>query len=106
MTQAQWIILAFKVVTIAGFCSLTGWVVLYTRYAKWWRNEIGRTLVIKTLLVALLLIPTALSLFVHFSRAAAYAARWADVALIGLITPVMIWRSTVWYKIHKRGEDL
>lgn len=104
MTQAALVILALKAGCLAAFLSLTGWVALYTRYAKWWRSEIGRTLVIKTLLVALLLVPTALSLFFKFSRTTSYAAAWADAALIWLITPVMIWRSAVWHKIHKKGE--
>lgn len=98
MTQEQAIILAFKIAVITGFLSLVGWVVVYTRLAKWWKNAIGRTLVVKTLLIAALLVPTALSLFLRFNRLTSYVAGWVDVSLIGLITPVMIWRSVVWIK--------
>ena len=103
MTQAQWLVLAFKTVTIAGFCSLVTWIVVYTRVARWWRNPIGQTLVAKSVLIAALLVPTILSLFFHLNRATSYAAGWADVVLIGLITPVMIWRAVVWVRIHRQG---
>jgi hypothetical protein len=105
VTQAQWITLALKVACICGFVSLTGWVALYTAYTPWWRNQIGRTLAAKTLLIAALLVPTTLSLFLHFNRLTSLVAGWIDVALIGLITPVMIWRILVWRKIHQEGEN-
>lgn len=103
MTQEQWLIFGFKVVTIAAVLSLTAWIVIYTRIAAWWRNPIGQTLVAKTALIALLLVPTILSLFFHLNRLTSYVAGWVDVALIGLITPVMIWRSAVWIQIHRNG---
>jgi len=104
MDQADWIILCLKVGVIAGFVSLIAWIVVYTRLAAWWRNAIGRTLVVKTALIAGLLVPTGLSLFFTFNRLTSYIAGWVDVALIGLITPVMIWRITVWVK-ESRKED-
>lgn len=104
MTQASWLTLAFKVALISGFCSLAGWVALYSFLAAWWRNPIGRTLVAKTALIALLFVPTALSLFFHLSRLDSYIAGWADAGLIGLVTPVMLWRSAVWWKLHRAGR--
>lgn len=96
--------LGLKVGVIAGFISLVGWVAVYTRLAKWWHNAIGRTLVVKTLLIAALLVPTGLSLFLHFNRLTSYVAGWVDVALIGLITPVMIWRTVVWVKESRKDK--
>lgn len=104
MSQDQWIILLLKIGCIAGFISLTGWVVIYTRLAKWWKNPIGRTLVSKTLLVAGLLVPTTLSLFFNLNRLTSHIAAWADVILIGAITPVMTWRSIIWLKVGKGRE--
>lgn len=101
MTQDQVIILLLKIACIAGFLSLTAWIVIYTALAKWWTNVIGRTLVIKTALIALLLVPTTMSLFFHFNRLTSHIAAWTDVVLIGAITPVMIWRSVVWLKVHR-----
>ncbi len=109
MSQDQWIILMGKIACIAGFLSLVGWVAVYTRLAKWWKNPIGRTLVVKTLLIAGLLVPTTLSLFFHFNRHSSLVAAWVDVVLIGAIAPVMIWRTIVWIKVSRMrkipGED-
>jgi hypothetical protein len=104
VTQASWLVLALKIALVSGFASLAGWIVLYTILAPWWRNPVGRTLVAKTTLIALLFIPTTLSLFFNLSRLDSYIAGWTDMALIGLVTPVMIWRSLVWVKLHRAGE--
>jgi len=109
MSQSDWIVLALKIVCISGFVSLTGWLAQYHVYTKggWRRNVIGRTLVAKTALIACLLVPTTLSLFFQFNRLTSYVAGWVDVALIGLITPVMFWRAAVWRHVHKQpgGPD-
>lgn len=104
MTQDQWIVLALKVVVVSAFMSLVAWIAIYTRLAAWWRNPVGRTLVAKTALIALLLVPSALSLFFQFNRLTSHVAAWVDVGLIGLITPVMIWRSAVWIRLHRAGN--
>jgi hypothetical protein len=104
VTQAAWLILAFRVALISGFCSLAAWVVLYTVLAPWYRDPIGRTLVAKTALIALLFIPSILSLFFHISGRNSYLAGWVDAGLIGLVTPVMCWRSLVWWRLHKAGR--
>ena len=103
MTREDWLILSFKVVVIAAFLSLAAWIAIYTKLSPWWRSPIGKTLVIKTSLIALLLVPSILALFFHFSRFTSMVAGWVDVALIGLICPVMIWRSAVWVRIHREG---
>jgi hypothetical protein len=102
--QAQWLVLALKVALISGFLSLAGWVGLYSFLADWWTNPIGRTLVAKTTLIALLFIPTTLSLFWNLNRLDSYIAGWIDVGLIGLVSPVMLWRSIVWWRLHRAGE--
>lgn len=104
MTQEQAIVLALKIALISGFASLVAWIALYTVYAAWWRNPIGRTLVTKTALVAALFVPTALSLFLKLNRQDSYLVGWIDVALIGLVTPVMLWRCAVWWRLHRAGR--
>lgn len=103
MSEDQWIVLLFKIVLISGILSIVTWIAVYTRLAKWWRNAIGRTLVAKSLLLAGLLIPSALSLFFHLNRLTSHLAAWADVTLIGAITPVMIWRTAVWLRESRKG---
>jgi hypothetical protein len=90
---------ALKAACICGFVSLIGWILLYTRLAPWWRNPIGRTLVAKTLLVACLLVPSTLALY--FPTLNHVLVSWLDLVLIGLITPVMIWRSAVWIRLYQ-----
>jgi len=104
VSQAGWLVLALKVALIAGFISLAGWVILYSVLASWWTSPIGRTLVAKTTLIALLFIPTTLSLFFHLSRLDSWVAGWVEVGLIGLVTPTMWWRSAVWLKLHRAGR--
>lgn len=104
MTQEQWIVLALKVALISGFVSLIGWIALYSALAAWWSNPIGRTLVAKTALIAGLFVPSILALFFHLGKGDSYLAGWVDVALIGLVTPVMLWRSAVWWRLHRAGK--
>ena len=104
MSQASWLVLALKIALISGFVSLAGWVVLYSFLAEWWTNPIGRTLVAKTTLIALLFVPSSLSLFFHLNRLDSYIAGWVDVSLIGLVTPVMCVRCRVWWRLHKAGR--
>lgn len=104
MSQEQWIILAFKIALISGFVSLTGWIALYTRLAKWWRNPIGRSLVRLAALSAGLYVPSILSLFFHLNRLDSYIVGWVDVGLIALVTPEMAWRSAVWLRLHRAGQ--
>src|SRR5258708_38401307 len=101
MSQTQWIILCLKTGLISGEISLVAWVVLYSVLAAWWRNPIGRTLVAKTAPIARLFIPSILALFF---RPDFYIARWADVILLGVVTPGMIWRSVVWGRLHQAGQ--
>lgn len=104
MSQDQLIILCLKIGLIAGFASLVGWIAVYTRLAKWWRNPIGRTFVIKTALIAGLFVPTTLSLFFRLNRADSLIAGWADVVLIGAVAPVMLWRTAVWIRLARLGR--
>lgn len=104
MTQDQWIILWLKVAELAAIASIAGFTACYSWWAPWWRNQIGRTIVVKDLLLIVALLPASLSLFFHFSRLTSRVAAWADIAMIGLIAPVMIWRVWVFRKLHRDGE--
>jgi hypothetical protein len=106
MTQDQAIVLLLKIGLIAGFASLVAWVALYHILTRggWRKNPIGRTLVVKSLLIAGLFVPQILSLFFHMNRFDSHVAAWADVTLIGAVTPVMLWRAAVFLKLHKVGR--
>jgi hypothetical protein len=104
VSQDQAIILCFKAAEIAGLVTIAVFVGCYSRWAAWWSNPIGRTIVAKDLLLILAFIPSLLSVFLNFSRFTSHIAAWADVAVIGLISPVMIWRTIVFGRIHRDGE--
>jgi hypothetical protein len=46
-------------------------------------------------------VPTVLSLFFQFSRLTSHVAAWIDVVLFGTLTPVMLWRTLVWQRVHR-----
>ena len=104
MTQNQWLILFLKIGLISGFVSIALWVALYTLWAPWWRNAIGRTIVVKSVLIAVLFIPTTLNLFFDLNRYDSRVVGWVDAVLIALVTPVMVWRSFVWWHLHHQHK--
>jgi len=105
MTQAQYIVLALKVGLAAGVVSVSAFIADYTWRAPWWRDPIGRTLVVMEILVVLLFIPSILSLFFSFNRLSSVIAAWIDAGLICLVTPVTIWRIVVWEKEFRRARE-
>ena len=108
MTQMALIVLLLKIFLISGFVSLAGWVGLYTWLTGGaaWRNPVGQTLVIKSVLVAATFAAIALPAFVPWFARHPLVMGWIDVALIGLVTPVMVWRSVVWVRLHRAGRLL
>jgi hypothetical protein len=99
----QWLVLVLKIGCISGFCSLTGWVIQYTYYTRWWKTKIGPTLTTKTMLVAGLLLPTTISLFAPLPP---MVIGWLDASIICAITPVMIWRMIIWHLTRSEPDPL
>lgn len=106
MSQDSLIILLFKIVLVSGALSVAAFVVRYHQMTKGavWANEVGKTIVVKDILLIACLIPSILSLFFRFSRLTSHVAAWLDVVLFGLLTPVMIWRIVVWQRIHRNKQ--
>ena len=105
MSQDQALLLLFKVVLVADLAALALFVADYTRLASWWSNPIGRTLVIKDLLLGAALTPSVLSLFWHFNRLTSRIAAWVDIALFAGIAIVMVWRTVVFERIHREKRN-
>lgn len=107
MSQDDVLILLFKIVLVAGVLSVLLFAVRYHQMTRGgvWRNEIGRTIIVKDVLLILMLLPSILSLFLKFNRLTSHVAAWIDVVLFGLLTPVMLWRAAVWGRVH-RGKEL
>ena len=104
MNQDQAILLAFKVVEVASVVAITGFVIYYSRAAKWWTNPIGRTIVLKDIALILVLIPSILSIFWHFNRLTSHIAAWFDIGSFALVPVIMVWRIAVFRKIHRAGN--
>ena len=96
MSHAELIVTAQRVVLVTGLTSILTWIGLYTAMAPWWRDPIGRTLVAKSALLACLFVHPILIVF--FGLRGSVVAAWADVTLVGLVTPVMVWRIVVWVR--------
>jgi hypothetical protein len=104
MSQDQAIILAFKVVEVASVAAITVFIACYSRWAPWWRNPIGRTIVLKDIAIILILIPSILSIFLSFNRLTSHIAAWFDVGSFALVPLIMCWRIFVFRKIHRDGK--
>lgn len=104
MTQDELILLLFKIILIIDITSIAVFIGVYTRYAKWWKDQVGRTLVVKDILLLLAFTPSTLSLFFRLSRYSSRAIAWVDIGLFTLIAAVMWWRIAVWVKIHREAE--
>lgn len=98
--QEHWIILLLKVFCISGIAANVLFIGTYSKIAKWYRNPVGRSVVIESALIALLLVPTTLSLFLNLNRTTSDIAGWVDTVLIGAITPIMCWRCVVWLRMR------
>ena len=104
MSQDEAILLAFKVVEVASVVTIAVFIGCYTRWAAWFRNPIGRTIVLKDIALILVLIPSILSIFINFSRFTSHIAAWFDVGSFALVPIIMCWRIAVFRKIHRAGK--
>ena len=104
MTQDEAIILAFKAVEVASVAAIAAFIGCYSRWARWWSNPIGRTIVLKDIALVLVLIPSILSIFIDFNRLTSHIAAWFDIGSFALVPVIMCWRIAVFRKIHKAGK--
>ena len=104
MTQVQWMLLLLRIALVADAVTIFAFGVDYTRLARWYKDPIGRTIMIQEILLLIIMVPTALSLFFQFSRLNSDVSAWIDIAAFGLLAPVMAWRIVVFERIHRRRE--
>ena len=104
VSQDQVIILALKVVLVAIVVTALAFVGVYTYLAKWWDNEIGKTLVILDLLIAAGFIPSLMSLFLDFNRLTSTIAAWIDIGIWAAVAAVLALRIPLWIRLHLRKD--
>src|SRR5215469_10311598 len=101
MSQDSWFLLLLKIVLIADLAGIIVFVADYTRLTRgaWARHEIGRTIVIKDVLLFFVVGMTTLSVFLHFNRLTSRVAGWIDLAFLAAIAVSMFWRTWVFERI-------
>jgi hypothetical protein len=104
MSQDQFILSAFKVVEVASVVTIAAFIACYSKWAAWWSNPIGRTIVYKDIALVLVLLPSILSLFLHFNRLTSHIAAWFDLGAFALVPVIMCWRIVVFRKFHRDGN--
>jgi hypothetical protein len=104
VSQDEAIIFAFKAFEIASVVTITAFIACYSRWAPWWRDPIGRTIVYKDIALILVLLPSILSIFLSFNRLTSHIAAWFDVGSFALVPVIMCWRIAVFRKIHRNGN--
>ena len=105
MTQDQLLILLFRILLIACSVSAALFIAVYSFLASWWRDPIGRTIVILDALIGAAFVPSILSLFFNFNRLTSHIAAWFDAADFTAITFMLLHRSWLWTRLHKRREE-
>lgn len=101
MNQDHVLLLLLRAVLIADMTALAAFVGEYTLRARWWENPVGRTIVIKDLMLAAAFTPSVLSLFFKFSAFTSRVAGWTDVGLFAGIAAAVTWRIVVFERIHR-----
>ena len=94
-------ILLTKVTLIADMVAITAFVADYSRLAPWWRNPVGRTIVLKDLFLLGVISLVVMSVFFRFSRLTSQVAGWVQIALLGGMAIAMLWRIIVFERIHR-----
>lgn len=105
MSQDALIALLLKIVLCANEVAILAFIADYSRLANWHKNPIGRTIVIKDILLALAFVPAIMSLFFSFSRLTSHIAAWIDIGLFAAIAAVMARRIVVFERIHRTKKD-
>lgn len=105
MTQEQLITELFKIDLIADLTAVVLFTAVYTVLAPWWRNPVGRTLVVLDILLGLAVIPSLLSLFFQFSRLTSYLAAWFDTGIFALIALALLQRIPLWIRLHRSNQE-
>ena len=93
-----------RVFVLTSLASCLAWITEYTVH-RGWRNSMGRTLLVKTCLLAALLALSAVSVWFHLTRSNSLVIAWISVVLLGAIGPVMLWRMLVFRRIIRFRRD-
>jgi threonine/homoserine/homoserine lactone efflux protein len=86
-----------KVFLGTSLAGMIAWVIDYS-LQHGWSNPLGRTLLVKTVILLALLGLSALSLYFSLNF---LVLEWAQVILLGFIGPVMVWRMVAFRRVSQ-----
>ena len=104
MTSPALLVLLTKIALIAVMVAITAFIADYSRLAKWWKNPVGRAVVMKDLFLLGVISLVVLSVFFHFSRLTSQVAAWIQIVLLAAMAVAMLWRIVVFERIHRDGR--
>jgi hypothetical protein len=96
-------LLAFKIGVLLGIISMLLWIAVYTRLEPWWKNRVGRTLVMLAIMITAQSGIFAASLFFNFNRLTSQVAAWIYIGIFYLIAAGMFHRTWLWITMSKKG---
>ena len=103
MTSPSLLILLTKIALIADMAAIIAFVGDYSRLAPWWKNPVGRTIVIKDLFLLGVISLIVAPVFFQFSRFTSEVASWIQIILLGGMAIAMVWRILVFERIHRNS---
>jgi hypothetical protein len=104
VTSPALLILLTKIALIADMVAIAAFICDYSRLAPWWKNPVGRTIVLKDLFLLGVISLIVASVFFQFSRFTSEVASWIQIALLGGMAVAMLWRILVFERIHRNGR--
>jgi hypothetical protein len=104
VTSPALLILLTKIVLIGDMVAIASFICDYSRLAQWWKNPVGRTIVMKDLFLLGVISLIVASVFFQFSRLTSEVASWIQIVLLGGMAAAMLWRILVFERIHRNGR--
>lgn len=99
MTEIQWLSLYAKSVEVAALVMAGLFIIQYTWYSPWWRDAVGRTIVLMDAAVFLSVAPAVIESYFPLTVAEKVTAHWVNVSFIALIPVIFLWRIAVWRRM-------
>lgn len=100
MTQIWWLDVSARVVSVATLVLSLVFIVQYTVYSPWWRDQVGRTIVIEAAGIFLAVLFPTVEEFVTPTRTEQEVISWVSIGTVACIAVTLLWRIIVWHRIR------
>jgi hypothetical protein len=98
----------FKWSESISFVVIIAFIIQYTLQAKWWRNPLGRSIVLESVAILLVLFPETLHFYLHISTATSTGFAWYSLVSFSMIPVIMLSRMVSFERLRrsfKRTDD-